>query len=194
MRKRGISYPPPPRCLIDAMEITELIYTQGTPADTDDVMALIKDAGKAMEAQGIFQWNDAYPAIGDIQHDIAGKTLTTARTPSGMLAAVYVFNHECHDAYHDYEWAVPEEQSTLLHRFAVSPALQNMGLGSRVLQHIEAHAAEAGYGAIRLDVFTKNPAALHLYDKNGYVRRGTGIWPTGKFLLMEKVLGPENRP
>ena len=70
----------------------------------------------------------------------------------------------------------------------VSPSFQHNGIGNVVLRHIEKQLIEAGYDSVRLDVFTQNPYALRLYEKNGYVKRGFADWRKGRFLLMEKKL------
>jgi len=57
-----------------------------------------------------------------------------------------------------------------------------------VLLHIEEQIKNMGYLSIRLDVFSENPYALKLYEKNGYEKRGHADWRKGRFFLMEKTL------
>ena len=49
-------------------------------------------------------------------------------------------------------------------------------------------AKDMGYDAIRLDVFSLNPYARRLYEKNGFIKRGHAHWHMGEFYLMEKIL------
>ena len=44
------------------------------------------------------------------------------------------------------------------------------------------------FSSIRLDVFTKNPRAVKLYENAGYSYAGDAYFRKGKFLLMEKLI------
>jgi RimJ/RimL family protein N-acetyltransferase len=50
----------------------------------------------------------------------------------------------------------------------------------------ERHAADGGYDAIRLDVFTLNPVATALYERRGYRRAGTVRFRKGEFFCYER--------
>jgi len=73
-------------------------------------------------------------------------------------------------------------------RLCVSADSQNKGIGSKLLAHIEEQVKNMGYSSVRLDVFSENPYALKLYEKNGYEKRGHADWRKGRFFLMEKTL------
>ena len=53
---------------------------------------------------------------------------------------------------------------------------------------IEEEAKKEGASSIRLDVFTKNPRAVKLYEQAGYEYAGDAYFRKGKFSLMEKLL------
>lgn len=44
------------------------------------------------------------------------------------------------------------------------------------------------YESVRLDVFSKNPYAIRLYENNSYEKRGNVCWRKGEFYLMEKKI------
>ena len=100
--------------------------------------------------------------------------------------AVYVVSEECEEAYRTCAWEY--ENACVIHRLCVSPERQNEGIGKRVLDRIEEQLLEMGYDSVRLDVFSRNPYALRLYENNGYIRRGQADWRKGRFYLMEKIL------
>ena len=56
------------------------------------------------------------------------------------------------------------------------------------MDFIEKVLMEKGIEAIRLDVFSKNPYALKLYEQCGFRKTGEANWRKGKFYLMEKYL------
>ncbi|MBO4458676.1 MAG: GNAT family N-acetyltransferase [Butyrivibrio sp.] len=94
----------------------------------------------------------------------------------------------CTDLYENAKWEGDGNSAYILHRFCVSPSIQNRGIGKKVLSHIEEQVKEMGYKSIRLDVFTENPFAQRLYRHDGFEPRGYANWRKGKFDLMEKVL------
>lgn len=164
-----------------------MTYRLAKISDVDDAHELIKASIIKMEADGIYQWDEIYPAREDLVSDVERKSLFLAMD-EGSLAAIYVINNESDDEYKNGKWEYDEKYSCIVHRFCVSPAYQNKGIGREVLAHIEAQAHDMGYESIRLDVFTKNPYAQKLYRKNGYQVRGFADWRKGRFDLMEKKL------
>ena len=72
----------------------------------------------------------------------------------------------------------------------VSPAARGRKLGRRLLQKLEAVAAERGATKLRLETGGKQPEALALYASSGFVEIG----PFGKYgpdplsIFMEKPL------
>ena len=165
-------------------------YRLAEKTDIDDVFALIKAAIVQMEADGIFQWDEFYPAKEDFLRDIENKTLYLAMEDAN-LAAVYVISRESDAAYKTAGWQCGDESACILHRFCVSPDHQRKGIGKAVLAHIERQIHEMGYESVRLDVFTENPYAQRLYRNSGYQVRGAADWRKGRFDLMEKKLAPE---
>jgi len=148
---------------------------------------LIENAIELMRCQGIHQWDELYPTKEIFLDDINNNTLYVA-VEDEKIIAVYVINQECDEEYHTCEWENPDESACIIHRLCVSADFQNKGIGSRVLSHIEEQVKGMGYLSIRLDVFSENPYAIKLYEKNGYKKRGHADWRKGRFFLMEKTL------
>lgn len=57
-----------------------------------------------------------------------------------------------------------------------------------VMSHIEKQVTLMEVNSIRLDVFSKNPYALRLYKKCGYIKVGLANWRKGEFYLLENFL------
>lgn len=57
-----------------------------------------------------------------------------------------------------------------LYSIAIAGQARGGGLGSRLLAHLETCAAAHGCDVLRLEVRVDNPAALALYEGNGYRR------------------------
>ena len=65
-----------------------------------------------------------------------------------------------------------------LYSFRVRPAFRNLGLGTRMLQTVEADLKELGYSFVTLNVAKDNPRARKLYERHGYrvVAQEPGVW------------------
>ena len=160
-------------------------YRLGTDQDLDEICSLVKDAIVEMEKNGIYQWDDIYPARSDFEEDIRNDNLYVV-FDEDMLIAFYVISAECDEQYKNGQWECEEDSAYILHRFCVSPKMQNRGLGKIILDHVEQQIKDMGYRSIRLDTFTQNPFAQRLYRHNGYEARGYADWRKGRFDLMEK--------
>ena len=163
-----------------------MIYRLGTMQDLDGICNLVKNAIVEMEKNDIYQWDEVYPARYDFEEDIKKNSLFVAYEED-ELAAFYVISDESDEAYNNAKWCYGDSYY-VLHRFCVSPSMQNKGVGKKVLLHIEEQIKDMGYKAVRLDTFTENPFAQRLYRHNGYEARGYADWRKGRFDLMEKAL------
>lgn len=164
-----------------------MTYRLGTLEDLDEICIMIQKAIKEMEFHRIYQWDELYPMRANFEDDIRKSTLYVA-FEDREIAAIYVISQECDEEYNKCVWKNSGETAYIIHRLCVSPDLQNRGIGQKVLRHIEEQLMEMGNESVRLDVFTENPYALRLYEKNGYEKRGYTDWRKGRFLLMEKKL------
>jgi ribosomal protein S18 acetylase RimI-like enzyme len=68
----------------------------------------------------------------------------------------------------------------------VDPARQGRGLAGALMTFAEREAAMRGCAVVRLDAFTRNPAATLLYERRGYRRAGTVRFRKGLFSCFEK--------
>ena len=116
-------------------------YRLGTLQDLDDICELIKDAIAEMERHGIYQWDELYPTRDDFKEDIEKGTLFVV-CEEDALAAFYVISAEYDEQYSNAAWEQDADTAYILHRFCVSPKVQNRGVGRTVLAHIEDQVKE----------------------------------------------------
>lgn len=166
---------------------TSVLYRLAKESDLDAICALIQAAVRAMEAQGIFQWDSCYPARADFLADIQKRQLSVG-TAGGGIAVVYAVNDECDAKYRNGTWSCPDGGFRVIHRLCVHPAHWHRGIAKSTLARIEQELQAATVGAVRLDVFSGNPAARSLYLHAGYKVVGFADWRMGRFCLMEKLL------
>ncbi len=67
-----------------------------------------------------------------------------------------------------------------LQGIAVEPGLRGTGVGSLLMDDVEARGLAAGSGRLSLDVSAKNKGARKLYDRRGMTE--SSEWPSPKFL------------
>lgn len=162
-------------------------YRLGTIEDLNEINSLVYHAIKEMESKGIKQWDEMYPTQEDFINDIEAEQLYVGLNHT-KLVVIYVLNQECDEEYKNGQWKDDKKVFYVIHRLCVNPLFQNKGIARITMEHIEKEAHGKGVKAIRLDVFSKNPYALKLYDACGYCRVGTVEWRKGEFFLMEKYL------
>lgn len=165
----------------------DIRYRQAKSADLDGIVLLAGQAVLQMASQGIDQWDELYPAREDFEQDINSSQLTVGML-DGELAVIYTVNREFEPEYESAGWKNPGKPFCILHRLCVKSTYQNRGIARQTMEHMEQEAAAKGIRAIRLDVFSRNPHALKLYQSCGYERVGTARWRKGLFYLMEKYL------
>ena len=168
---------------------TMFFFEKAQDGDKDEVMQLLNAAKENMKENGLDQWDEIYPAISDVAKDIKEGTLTLVKQ-GGKLVAVYTLNKHQDAAYKFGDFKDNSDNFIVLHRLCVKPEYRAMGIAARTLRHIDEEALKEGFSSIRLDVFTKNPRAVKLYESAGYCYAGDAYFRKGKFLLMEKLTSP----
>ncbi len=164
----------------------DILFRTATPADLPEIRTLVKEAIREMRKNQIDQWDSAYPSESDFLTDIEKAQLFIGLI-DGAIAVIYTLNQDCDEEYKNGSWKTGGA-FYVIHRLCVSPRFQNQGVAGRALENIERSLRRLGAAAIRLDVFTKNPFALKLYERSGYKTVGCADWRKGRFLLMEKQL------
>ncbi len=166
---------------------TMFFYEKAQETDKDAVMELFDVAKEDMAEKGIGQWDELYPSIADVGEDIKEGTLTLVKQGKN-LTAVYTINRKQDSAYKFGDFKDNSDNYVVLHRLCVNPKYQGMGIAAKTLAHIDEQARKEGWSSIRLDVFTKNPRAVKLYENAGYRYAGDAYFRKGRFLLMEKLI------
>lgn len=162
-----------------------LEYRRATPDDLEAIGSMVHAAIETMERNGIFQWDDLYPAKEDFQEDMDDGQLYVGLL-RGQVAVVYALNQSYDEEYENGKWKYVDEPFYVIHRLCVNPTFQHRGIARATLSHIETQLTDMNVHVIRLDVFSNNPYALKLYRSMGYSEVGHADWRKGRFILMEK--------
>jgi ribosomal protein S18 acetylase RimI-like enzyme len=140
-----------------------------------------------MIKNNIFQWDALYPNEDILTDDIRKNQLHKIVFDNNIVS-LFVLNKEYDEAYSNGLWEYEGDNFMVLHRLCVNTEYQNKGFGTRTMACIEEYLKNTGVESIRLDTFSKNQAALRLYNKLGYKKTGEVNWRKGLFYLLEKKL------
>ena len=80
-----------------------------------------------------------------------------------------------------------------LKRMFVTPAARGLGIGRRLVEALETLVIEAGLDRVRLETGIRQPEAIGLYRRTGYLARGPydAYRSDPLSLFMEKTVGPD---
>jgi len=162
-----------------------------TERDVDAVFALYRACTAALLARGIRQWDDHYPARATAADAAARGDLYLLVDDATTVGAV-VLNDIPAPEYAPIVWRCPPP-ALIIHALVIDPAHQARGLGRAAMACCEAFARAGGFATIRLDAYPGNPAAIALYERLGYQRRGDchfAFKPAGheRYAVYEKPL------
>ncbi len=164
-----------------------MIYTTAQQSDLPEILSLFRAATNHMDQQGVLQWDEIYPDESVLRDDIAQCTMTLGWI-DGRIAVVFVLEYCKEDDYESADWRYCTSDIVVLHRLCVHPDFQGQGVARTAMDYLEQQVLSSGISAIRLDAFSQNPGALHLYESRGYEKAGEIRYRKGLFYLYEKKL------
>ncbi len=144
--------------------------------DLDRAFQIITDCRNYMYSIGIPQWTEHYPTLETIQKDI-GKKEAFGYFHEKILAGIIIINDHQDVQYLEINWKFKDGKIGVIHRLAVDPKFQKMGIAAALMVHAEKYFKENLYASIRLDAFSMNEIALKMYDNLNYQRRGEVYFP-----------------
>ncbi len=171
------------------------VIQRATFDDFENIVNLVKDCvyGNSRNKADRKRW--AFPNPSVIVQDLWRGHMFKL-TVDGKLAGVVAFNSKGEDSWKEVNWRHREPDTLVVHRLAVRPEQQGRGLATQLMLFVEDYARDKNYGAIRLDVYCRNQAAVALYEKLGYDRAGEVTYGNkqNSFFCFEKVLETVDEP
>ena len=142
----------------------------------DPVWALMQRCRRALEAEGVFQWDDVYPTRDTVDADVRRRALYVLEDDVGNCVATVALDDVQSPEYAALLWTAGEP-ALVVHRLCVDPPAQGRGHAHRLMEFAESHGAGNGYASVRLDAYTGNPASVQLYRRRGYRAVGQVRFP-----------------
>ena len=164
-----------------------MIFSIAQQENLPELVSLFQAATRQMDAQCVFQWDELYPDEGILSEDVSRGNMTVG-TMEGRIAVAFMLDF-CEDSdYESADWRYCERDIAVLHRLCVHPDFQGRGVARQAMDYLENEVRARGIQTIRLDAFSLNPTALHLYESRGYQKAGEISYRKGLFYLYEKKL------
>lgn len=149
------------------------MITTGKAEEIDEILSLTQACGTHLRSQGIDQWDENYPDQKSITEDIQTGNLFTFRQGQHILGIIVLNEHQ-DEEYALINWSTTDKDKNLVvHRLAVHPDSQGIGIAQKLMDFAESYARLNGYNAIRLDTFSQNPRNQNFYRKRKYTELGS---------------------
>lgn len=168
--------------------VNNMTFTKANENDFEIVYEMMLRARNKLHSENIFQWDESYPKAEMIQDDLKNGYTSLVKVQD-KIVAFFTSNSICEDDVHDHiKWIYNGEKWVILHRFCIDPIYQNKGLGQEILKLFEKNSKQAGFESIRIDVFSTNTTAIHIYEKFLYTKVGEAVCERGPFFVYEKII------
>ena len=141
--------------------MAEYTFTLAQPCDIPEIMRLYGSIVGTPDCT----WSDDYPRLENVESDIAAQSLYILKDGATIISAA--FAGAC-DELAEFHWQC--ENPCELARIGVVLSMQGCGIGSLMLKNVISAVKKRGFDGIRMLVSRNNPAALAMYDKNGFTR------------------------
>lgn len=168
------------------MGTLQLIPAQ--PHHSSLIWEMLQQAIERRKNEGSLQWQDGYPNLATVHHDIFkgyGHLLCAQNIP--LVYGALIWNDE--PAYEKIKgnW-LSNEKFLVVHRVAVANQALGKGFVVRFFEELENFVKANHVYSIKVDTNFDNGAMLHILDKLGYTYCGEVILRGGARRAYEKWL------
>ena len=129
-------------------------------------------------------WNENYPSLTEIKHDLETETLYVMLDGSKVIGAISIVPENELDGFDC--WSCKDSKE--IARVVIDKNYQGYGLSFEMVQRIETILKNKGYKAIHLSVVKTNISAYKTYIKAGFNVVGEAKMYGNDYYLMEKEM------
>ena len=171
-----------PRCahVESIVCLTKQNFRLATQEDAAQVLSLYESA----KSSALCVWNDSYPSMTEIAHDLETKNLYVMTDGSKVIGAISVVPENELDGFDCWSCTDGKE----IARVVIDKAYQGHGLSYEMVQSIESILRGNGHMAIHLSVVKTNLPAYKTYIKAGFAVVGEAQMYGNDYYLMEKAI------
>ncbi len=155
-------------------------FKKANQSDTEHILSLYQNA----KTSEFCVWNDSYPSIAEIQHDLITNNLYVMTDKSEIIGAISIVPENEMDGFDCWSYKDGKE----IARVVVDKAYQGHGLSFEMVKSVEAILRQNGRKAIHLSVVKSNLPAYKTYIKAGFAVVGEADMYGNSYYLMEKAI------
>lgn len=138
-------------------------------SEIPDILHITKACATYMIANGIYQWNEQYPAAIAFENDLKRNELYVLEIAKKIIGTI-VISTLIDNEYAAVNWLTPNSTNIYIHRLSIHPNQQKKGYAQQLMNFAENYAKENGFISIRLDTFSQNKRNQKFYETRGYQR------------------------
>jgi GNAT superfamily N-acetyltransferase len=143
--------------------VTSPRIREATPADTDEIAAILQEAEDWLRSRGVSMWLPAELRLDRLREDVAAGMHFLAEV-DGEVAGTLRFQLEDEEFWPDE----PHGESAFVHRLAVRRRFAGAGVGDALLGWAADRARALGRSYLRLDCDRHRPRLRAFYERNGF--------------------------
>ncbi|HEY0222465.1 GNAT family N-acetyltransferase [Lactovum miscens] len=152
-----------------------MIYLrQATLSDVSAIVPIINDAKKFLSGFDTDQWQGNYPARSDIERFINNKegyVLIVDDEVAGFSALI-AGEDKAYTTIENGDWTNDNFAYIAVHCIAFSDKYRGLGLATSLFTAVFTLGYERGIKDFRVDTHPNNKIMQHVFEREGFVRRG----------------------
>ena len=144
-------------------------FLMAVEKDTSGIISIIKQAQNYFKEHGINQWQDNYPNLATVKHDIEnnnGYVLLKNNIIVGTAVASFD-GEKTYETIYSGEW-VSDDVFAVIHRIAIDNNYKGLGLSSVIIKNIGKICLNKGVHSIKIDTHKENISMQKMLFKNGF--------------------------
>ena len=169
-------------------------FRQAVKEDINSIMNIINQAQDYFKENGIDQWQNNYPNVETIKHDIYnGYSYVLLNNDTIVATVAIVFDGEpTYDCIYEGQW-ISNDDYAAIHRIAVDNIYKGSGLSAHIIKYVEQLCLKKGIYSIKGDTHEDNLSMQRMLSKNKFQYCGVIYLEDGsKRVAFEKTLSPTN--
>lgn len=157
--------------------------TKALPCDAEEIYAIYE----SLKGSPGCTWDDEYPTLEFVRHDIAERDSLYKLTEDGVIiAAAYLGDFEEREMPECFNKSVKRWGE--FSRVGVRREYHRKGYAEKLLKFLLNEAVDLRYDGLALLVGTENSGAMALYEKIGFRRVGEGVMYETPWFFYERKL------
>lgn len=135
----------------------------------NEILSMTDACRVTMEENGIYQWTLDYPSKKAFKNDIKRNELYVLKHAERLVGCI-VISLSMDQEYGSVQWLTENTHNYYIHRLAVHPEFQGLGLAQHLMDFGENFARENNALSVRLDTFSQNKRNQKIYEQRGYIK------------------------